>query len=122
MISIEMEICNNYRTQVEYTGGGIWIALKDMGETYMLIDSDSVWAGEDYECLSEFKWTMTDHNDWSEICYDEDMLWSKNLADLTEEQRAIYEEMKSELLHRLYEDEGAIGTSYEEWLSEFYQR
>lgn len=87
------------KAEVFYTGGGIWLAEKDLGNgTYAVVDS------EYHDCLSIYK-------EAEERYMPEDMIFSEGVAKLDLEQMKIYRELvealkeKTELAHD-FTDEG----------------
>lgn len=85
--------------EVSYTGGGIWLAEKDLGNgTYAVVDS------EYHDCLSIYQ-------EAEEHYMPEDMILSEGVANLDLEQMKIYRELvnalkeKTELAHD-FTDEG----------------
>ena len=87
------------KAEVFYTGGGIWLAEKDLGNgTYAVVDS------EYHDCLSIYK-------EAEERYMPEDMVFSEGVAKLDLEQMKIYRELvealkeKTELAHD-FTDEG----------------
>lgn len=87
------------KAEVFYTGGGIWLAEKDLGNgTYGVVDS------EYHDCLSIYK-------EAEERYMPEDMIFSEGVAKLDLEQMKIYRELvealkeKTELAHD-FTDEG----------------
>lgn len=87
------------KAEAFYTGGGIWLAEKDLGNgTYAVVDS------EYHDCLSIYK-------EAEERYMPEDMVFSEGVAKLDLEQMKIYRELvdalkeKTELAHD-FTDEG----------------
>ena len=87
------------KAEAFYTGGGIWIAEKDLGNgTYAVVDS------EYHDCLSIY-------TDAEEKYIPEDMVFSEGVANLDLEQMKIYRELIEALeekttLHHDFTDEG----------------
>lgn len=70
------------KAEAFYTGGGIWLAEKDLGNgTYAVVDSDY------QECLSIYNYT--DEQQYMP----EDMVFSENVEKLDLEMMKIYNEL-----------------------------
>lgn len=85
---LKEEYGDENRINVFYTGGGIWLSEKDLGNgTYAVLNNE-------WKCLSVFKYA-------EEKYMPKDMLFSKDVEELNKEEKKLYDELMSELKKRI---------------------
>lgn len=71
--------------EVFYTGGGIWTAIKHIdGDIYVMVDNDFP------ECLTAYDGSKEEE-------YFTEMLWSKGIDEMNEEERHLHAELTKAL-------------------------
>ena len=81
------------KTETFYTGGGIWISQYDAGGGFFAVVSNDC-----PDCLSVYR--KTGDEDEDAMYLPENMVSSKNLDELNDEQRAVHAILKAELVKK----------------------
>lgn len=99
-IAYDGGILKEFEPEVIYTGGGIWLACAYVDEhRYAVVEND-------YDTAAEFLTLYDDTDEDAAQCTIEypcqSMVWSKDLDELTDEERGWYESLKGALLREMF--------------------
>lgn len=95
--SSEMEQALKDDVEVVYTGGGIYLAVTQIGDTLAVVTNDFA------SCISYYHYM----SDWNEMFMPENMIDSKGIDEMDAMDRAVYSELIAALKHegvKLYYD------------------
>ena len=99
-IAYDGGIVKEFSPEVIYTGGGIWLACAYTDDRHYIVVEGEGTEDTIGEYLTCYDNTNEDHKLEPFPC--QEMVWSKDLDELTDEERGQYEALKAALLREMF--------------------